>query len=134
VDGDLWKSSGGFLGFLGIMEEETECALRWLDQGHKIIYDPSLSVEHHMAMNPESYHKRMAMVQRNALLIAICRYPVSLLPYALCKYAFQVVKSLFRRRSQLGVMTRGLPLLVVQAVRIRKPVSWRTIQEWRAKR
>jgi GT2 family glycosyltransferase len=126
---------GGYRAAFVIHGEERELCLRWLDRGLRVVYLPDAAVAHitdPANRDPRAY---VRYVMRNDCLAALYNDPFArvmcVLPYKLWSYT----------RMRAGLPNGdpgGLRWLLHELMRSapaiwreRRPVSWRTLREWR---
>lgn len=127
--------AGMFPEILYMHYEEVELALRVLDQGGSIAYDPDLTVVHHA--NPVS---RRGLVQaylkpRNQILLAVSCFPAAkLVSYLVPRSLFQLLQAV--RNGHLGEFRRAMKDALVRSRKIDRrplrPETFRAIKKLRA--
>jgi GT2 family glycosyltransferase len=78
-----FEAVGGFFEPLGYYCEEDELALKLIDHGFLVLYDPSLQVVHHEHGEGRDYRIIHRLTWRNMMYITVARYPIVLVPPAL---------------------------------------------------
>lgn len=112
---DALRRVGTFEPAFGYYYEEIELSLRLLDAGYSIIYDPSLSVVHYEDQRGRDYSVISRMTLRNAILTALLRFPITLMPFGI---AAPVVRHLKRTRAVGRADFRGISWAAGEVARL----------------
>jgi GT2 family glycosyltransferase len=130
-----FEAVGGFFEPLGYYCEEDELALKLIDRGFLVIYDPSLQVVHHEYSKGRDYRIIHRLTWRNMMYITVARYPFILVAPALAGATFRWIRLArkwreFRFRDVawgFHALLRRLPELVSQ----HRPVQFETLRQRR---
>lgn len=123
---------GGFENLFGYYYEENELAIRLLDAGYDVLYDPEMNVIHHYDERGRDWQRIHRLMLRNSGYTAILRYPSWCLFLVLPKYVKIYLASSFgigwieclRDLAQtLSEWAWALPALL----RRRRPVRYATL-------
>jgi GT2 family glycosyltransferase len=126
---------GGYRDAFVIHGEEREVCLRWLARGWRVVYLPDAPVAH--VADPANRDPRVYIrhVMRNDCLAAMYNEPLLrtavLVPYKLWSYTRMRAALPAGDPGGLWWMTRELLRAAPATLRARRPVSWRTLREWR---
>jgi len=130
-----WRQSGGLCEIFDYGFEETEHSLRLLDQGFRILYDPSLKVIHHSASLRKNRVERTNQNLKNMLVTMLLRHHWSTMP----RVTASVVGESIRQNELQGLNRKdtiswlvwilvSLIALLPRVLRSRKPVRRSTFR------
>lgn len=127
-----FEAVGGFFEPLGYYCEEDELALKLVDHGFVVMYDPSLQVVHHEHGEGRDHRIIHRLAWRNMMYIAVARYPLVLVAPALAIATLRWIRLArgwkeFRFTDVVWgfhALVRRLPELMSQ----RRPVRFETLK------
>lgn len=76
VKRELFLAVGGFPGHFFISHEGPDLALRLIDAGYKVCYEPKIAVKHHQSTLGRASWRRYYYDTRNVIWLAVRNYPV----------------------------------------------------------
>lgn len=108
--------------------EEVELALRIIDQGGKIEYDPSIAVDHHPGSRPNRDRVRFYYNPRNQILLAVKLYPLqTAIAFLFPRLAYYLIKTTLYGCPQIFIKAiRDAIRLGHERKKTRVPLSART--------
>ncbi len=126
--------AGGYRESFYFYGEEKDLCIQLLDGGHDVVYMPTVRVIHDVHPGGRSPSKYVRYVVRNDCLFAMYNEPWPMLvvsvPIRLARYV-SMSRGLPDRVAGfawvVGELLRMLPAVFAE----RRPVSWRTIRQWR---
>lgn len=131
---EAFEKAGGFIPLrYAYGMEESDLALKMIDHGYEIIYDPSLVVYHDCDREAHHSNPKINAAQiSNIALLCFLRFPISMWYLGLIQVAnrlwFCIRKKRFRGMFK-GVL--GIPALCFQKRSYRKPVQLKTLRRSR---
>lgn len=132
---DRLLAIGGYREAFVIHGEEREVCLRWLDRGWRVVYLPDATVAHLADPSNRDPRTYIRQVMRNDCLAAIYNEPlpraVAVIPYKL--WCFTRMRAQLPHGDPDGLrwLARELVSAAPAAWRLRRPVKWSTLREWR---
>lgn len=108
--------------------EEVELALRIIDQGGKLEYDPDIAVDHHPGTRPNRDRVRFYYNPRNQILLAVKLYPLSTaIAFLVPRMAYYLIKTTFYGCPQIFFKAiRDAIRLSRERTKRREPLSVKT--------
>lgn len=128
-------AAGGFFEPLGYYYEEFELSMRVIDAGWRIMFDPDARIVHYRDPRGRDGRGIARLISRNALLTAVARFPLWMLPAAAAVQTgrFAAKSWLKRPRDMFGpaaVLTATLRALS-RALSQRRPLSPASLRRYK---